>query len=112
MIFPNIFKNSFDISRNKKISIFVIIAVSSLLIRLSYVSFDVPLFFDNLTYFNYAIEISKLGQLPQTYYLANNGWSIFLSFFKRPMCLNHNKYYIKMTFSLFADNPETYEKSF
>jgi len=81
MIFPNIFKNSFDISRNKKISIFVIIAVSSLLIRLSYVSFDVPLFFDNLTYFNYAIEISKLGQLPQTYYLANNGWSIFLSFF-------------------------------
>ena len=28
------------------------------------------------------------------------------------MCLNHSKYYIRMTFSLFADNPETYEKSF
>ena len=36
----------------------------------------------------------------------------FLSFFKRPMCLNHNNYHIRMTFSLFADNPETYEKNF
>ena len=38
--------------------------------------------------------------------------SIFLLCFKRPMCLNHSKYYIRMTFSLFADNPETYEKNF
>ena len=36
----------------------------------------------------------------------------FLLFFKRPMCLNQSKYYIRMTFSLFADNPETYEKNF
>ena len=34
------------------------------------------------------------------------------AFFKRPMCLNHGKYYIRMTFSLFADNPEAYEKHF
>ena len=38
--------------------------------------------------------------------------SILLSFFKRPMCLNHSKYNTRMTFSLFADNPETYEKNF
>ena len=36
----------------------------------------------------------------------------FLLFFKRPMCLNHNEYCIRMTFSLFAHNPETYEKNF
>ena len=38
--------------------------------------------------------------------------SICLLFSKRPMCLKHGKYCIRMTFSLFADNPETYEKGF
>ena len=36
----------------------------------------------------------------------------FLLFFKRPMCLNHNKYHIRITFSLFADNPENDENNF
>ena len=36
----------------------------------------------------------------------------FLLLFNRPMCLKHGKYCIRITFSLFADNPETYEKAF
>ena len=38
--------------------------------------------------------------------------SDFLLLFKRPMCLNHGNYHIRMAFSLFADNPETYENNF
>ena len=35
---------------------------------------------------------------------------IFRLFFKRPMCLKHNKYYIRTTFSLLVNDPEKYAK--
>ena len=38
--------------------------------------------------------------------------SDFLLLSNKPMCLKHNKYCIRMAFSLFADNLETYEKNF
>ena len=38
--------------------------------------------------------------------------SVIFLLFNRPMCLKHGKYCIRMTFSLFADNPENYEKNF
>ena len=36
----------------------------------------------------------------------------FSFIFQEADVLNHNRYYIRMTFSLFDDNPETYEKNF
>ena len=36
---------------------------------------------------------------------------IFLLFFKRPMCLKHSKYCIRMTFSLLVNDPEKYAKN-
>ena len=95
-IFSNIFKNNYDINSNKKILILIIIGVSSLLLRLSYVSFEIPLSFDALSYFHYAIEISKLGQLPETHTLANNGWSIFLSFFFTIFQQNETNYLMQL----------------
>ena len=36
---------------------------------------------------------------------------LFLLFFKGPMCLKHNKYCIRITFSLLVNNPEKYAKN-
>ena len=96
MTILNITKNIFDFSKNKKISILIIIGISSLLLRLSYVSFEAPLYFDALAYFDYAIEISKLGHLPQTNSLANNGWSIFLSLFFMVFQNNGTEYLMQL----------------
>ena len=48
-------------------------------IRILFVPFDIPLIWDNFTYFIYAIDHS-LGQ-NTTMQISNNGWPVFVSFF-------------------------------
>ena len=48
-------------------------------IRILFVPFDIPLTWDNFTYFMYAIDHS-LGQ-NSTMQVSSNGWPLFVSFF-------------------------------
>lgn len=57
------------------------IIISSLILRLVLIPYELPIIFDGLLYFWYANDISVLGELPSEYTLANSGWSIFLSLF-------------------------------
>lgn len=58
--------------------IIAIICAISLLIRLYYLPYDIPLTLDALYYFWYANDISILGNFPD-YTIFNDGWPIFLS---------------------------------
>lgn len=68
---------------NSKILIFslLIIIITGLILRLNYVGLEVPITLDGLSYFQYAINISQTGGLPNTFTPSNNGWPIFLSIF-------------------------------
>ena len=61
---------------NKILAIFV---VSAFLVRMNYFPFDVPFSLDILDYFGYAINTSIFGEIPSEWFLANNGWSLFLA---------------------------------
>lgn len=61
-------------------SLAAIIAVG-FLIRAYYVPHDLPISLDGITYFVYAVETSRIYQLPTGYILPNNGWPVFVSFF-------------------------------
>ena len=63
---------------NKILAIFV---VSAFLVRMNYFPFDVPFSLDILDYFGYAINTSIFGEIPSEWFLANNGWPLFLSIF-------------------------------
>lgn len=66
----------------KKILVYLsIIGVIGFSLRLNFFLFEVPLTFDSLEYFFYAMDISVIGSLPQNYTPINNGWPIFLSVF-------------------------------
>ena len=78
-------KNEFDVNKgyfgkhaNKILVIFV---VSAFLIRMNYFPFDVPFSLDVLDYFGYAVNTSNFGGIPSEWFLANNGWPLFLSVF-------------------------------
>lgn len=66
--------------RNPIISLSIIASVG-LLLRLYYFPYNVPLIFDALRYFLYGTDVTLLGHLPHNFYLDNNGWPVFLSFF-------------------------------
>ena len=67
---------------SKKTTYFLMVIISiGLLIRLYYVPYELPISLDGITYFAYAFETSKLGHLPTGYYISNNGWPVFTSFF-------------------------------
>ncbi len=66
----------------KKIGLFLTsILISSLIIRIYFLNFEIPLTNDALSYFFYALDIKINNQLPINYSLANPGWGIFLSAF-------------------------------
>lgn len=67
-------------TRNIVVSIFII-GIISLLIRLYYFPYNIPITLDGLFYFQYAVDTSILGQFPTSYHLSNNGWPAFLSIF-------------------------------
>ena len=54
------------------------IGITSLLVRL-YFEPQIPLIGDAINHFVYAADTSLTGKLSETYYLTNNGWSMFLS---------------------------------
>ena len=56
------------------------IIVLSVTIRLYYFPTDIPITLDGIDYFSYAINISKLGDFPNTIF-PNNGWPSFISLF-------------------------------
>lgn len=53
----------------------------SLLLRLYYFPYNVPLTLDALNYFFYATDTSILGHFPSGYNFPNNGWPAFLTIF-------------------------------
>jgi len=69
-------------NNNKKESLIYcsLIFCGSLIFRLNYFPYDLPVVVDGLDYFFYATEISILKNLPQNWIVINSGWPIFLSF--------------------------------
>ncbi len=61
------------------IILIAIIIVSSLLLRLYFFPYGIPVTHDALSYFWYASDISILEKLPNGYTFGNNGWPVFLS---------------------------------
>jgi len=65
----------------KPIFFLFIIGTIGLIIRLYYFPFDLPVTYDSIDYFSYAVVTSQQGHLPVDWGLTNNGWPIFVSFF-------------------------------
>jgi hypothetical protein len=65
----------------KPIFLLLIIGIMGLVIRLYYFPFGIPIIYDGVDYFSYAVVINQQGHLPTNWDLTNNGWAIFLSFF-------------------------------
>ena len=55
--------------------------IGSIIIRMYYFSFEIPLTSDALGYFYFASDIAITGNLPNNYSPANPGWSMFVSGF-------------------------------
>ena len=75
-------KNSNSFPRLSKYFVFLLTIIgASLLVRLYYFPFDVPLSSDALYYFWYGSDIYQIGTLPTEWSPSNNGWPIFVSIF-------------------------------
>ena len=93
------------IKNNKKESLIYcsLIFVGSLVFRLYYFPYDLPVVVDGLNYFFYATEISMLQNLPQNWMangecicVINNGWPIFLSFWFSIIQLEETQQYMEL----------------
>ena len=75
-------KNNYVFKLIKKpiFSLFII-GIIGLIIRVYYFPFEIPIIYDGIDYFSYAVVINQQGHLPINWDLSNNGWPIFLSFF-------------------------------
>lgn len=71
----------FQFLKNNSIITLTIIGVIGLIIRLYYFPFNIPITYDSIDYFSYAVVVSQQGQLPNGWGLTNNGWPVFLSIF-------------------------------
>ena len=58
-----------------------IIFISSLIINLNFIGYDIPVTNDSLDYLVHAKEISNQGKLPSGNYPSNDGWPILVSIF-------------------------------
>jgi 4-amino-4-deoxy-L-arabinose transferase-like glycosyltransferase len=65
---------------NPKIIIPILIGIS-LIIRIYYFPFNVPIAADGIDYFMFAASIAQNGEFPTGILMTNDGWSIFLSIF-------------------------------
>ncbi len=74
-------KKQFSDIFNKYYILIGIVFIVAFVLRFYYFEPKIPLTFDSLGYFFYALDTSVLGHLPPNYTLANNGWPIFLSVF-------------------------------
>lgn len=66
---------------NKPIIILCLVGLASLLVRLYYFPYGVPLTLDALMYFFYGTDMSILKSFPTGYHFPNNGWPALLSIF-------------------------------
>jgi len=78
---PNLDTNSRFFSFSKYTVILLTIIGISFIIRFYFFPTQVPLTADALAYFWYSSDIFQLGALPKDWSPANNGWSVFVSFF-------------------------------
>ena len=78
---PNLNSNFSIFSFSKYAIILGAIIGISVIIRLYYFPFEVPLNFDALYYFVYSLDIYQIGKLPSDWSPTNNGWPIFVSIF-------------------------------
>ena len=62
------------------IFLLAVIIILSITIRLYYFPTDIPISFDGIDYFSYAINISELGDFPNVV-MPNSGWPSFVSLF-------------------------------
>ena len=68
--------------KNNHIALILIsIVISTILIRVYFYPFDLPITHDGDNFFSYALDTSILNSLPENYTLPNNGWPLFLSLF-------------------------------
>jgi len=74
--------DSFELNKKTVIISLSIISIIGIFVRISFVSFELPITLDGLIYFWYAIDMSQSGNFPSGYPEAtNNGWPSFLSIF-------------------------------
>jgi len=73
------FKN--DISKKKSLLGLLLLIIGGFLIRIYYFPYDIPFEQDVLEFFVYAANTSNFGGIPSEWYLANNGWPLFISIF-------------------------------
>lgn len=71
----------FELIKNKSIITLILIGLVGLTIRIYYFPFDIPIVYDGIDYFSYAVVVSQQWGLPNGWNLSNNGWPIFLSLF-------------------------------
>ena len=70
-----------DYSLSKSLYLLLLIFTASIVIRLYYLPFDLPLLLDAQHYFWYANDMSILKEIPTHYSSHNNFWASFLSIF-------------------------------
>ena len=89
-------KRKITIFFNNHVLVIITIILSSLLLRLYFFPFGIPLVLDSFGYFWYASDISLLGRLPEGYIFANNGWSVFMGSFFSLLKLNSMISYMEL----------------
>ena len=76
----NNIENQNKIIESKKPLLLLLFLVSlSLIIRLYYIPYQIPIDFDGIDYFAYTVAIQKEGYFPIGYLQLNFGWSTFLA---------------------------------
>ena len=87
----------FNQNKNLKIKIsFLLIFCTSLVLKLLYLPYELPLVADGMDYFTYATEIVLFGSLPTEWTPINNGWSIFLAFWFSIVNLENTFQYMQL----------------
>ena len=76
-------KNNYsgDFFSKNSITFLISFLVIGIIIRLNYFPFDIPFEQDALDFFEYAVKTKNSGMIPHDWFLANNGWSLFLATF-------------------------------
>ena len=75
----NKIKNVENTINKNSIKILISLIIGSILIRVYFTPFNLPISLDGIDYFAYAVAMSREGIFPSGYLLTNFGWSSFLS---------------------------------
>lgn len=75
------FEDRFSLILKYPLVSLLFVGISAISIRLIFFQNELIFTSDNLSYFNYAIDVSLTGKLPTTFSLPNNGWPLLLSIF-------------------------------